>query len=268
LTFFRTKATEFLIRRAVATNSIARKDIVNWEPWSGCYAVSEACRNCYYYGQQSHKTNKNHIVKSTNFDKPLLKTSKGSFKISSGKFVTTCFVSDFFLAEADEWRIKAWAIIKQRPDLTFLILTKRIDRFLYSLPSDWGDGYDNVVIGCTIENQKEADYRLPLFSSFPIKRRFVSCVPLLERVNLLPYLSEIEHITVGGELGRNARECEYDWVLDIREQCISANSTFWFKNTGTRFRRDGVVKIINSAKQNGHARKCGINIDKNMAAKS
>ena len=56
-------------------------------------------------------------------------------------------------------------MIRERTDIDFLILTKRIDRFLVSLPPDWGTGYDNVNIGCTVENQKMADYRLPLFLS-------------------------------------------------------------------------------------------------------
>lgn len=77
--------------------------------------------------------------------------------------VYTCFTSDFFLEEADEWRAEAWAIIRERCDLSFLIPTKRIDRFRVSLPSDWGDGYDHVAIACTVENQDRANYRLPLF---------------------------------------------------------------------------------------------------------
>jgi len=101
----------------------------------------------------------------------------------------------------------------------------------------------NVNIGCTIENQQLADYRLPLFLSYPIKRRFIACAPLLGPVTLSPYLDGIEHVTVGGETGRAARECNYDWVLDIREQCVQAGVPFWFKNTGTLFRRDGTIFI-------------------------
>lgn len=81
-----------------------------------------------------------------------MKNAKGEYHIKPGKIVATCFATDFFLPEADEWRKEAWAMIKERSDLDFLILTKRIDRFLESLPSDWGDGYDNVNIGCTVEN--------------------------------------------------------------------------------------------------------------------
>ena len=109
-------------------------------------------------------------------------------------------------------------------------------------------GYDNVNIGCTVENQELADHRLPLFLSYPIKRRFIACAPLLEAIDLTPYLHGVQHVTAG-ETGRDARVCDYDWVLNIREQCAKANVTFWFKNTGSLFRRDGVVEKINPFEQ-------------------
>ena len=151
-------------------------------------------------------------------------------------------------------------MIKERQDIDFLILTKRIDRFPVSLPSDWGGGYENVNIGCTVENQKSADYRLPLFLSYPIKRRFIACAPLLEAIDLTPYLHGVEHVTVGGETGREARECDYDWVLDIRKQCIEAKVTFWFKNTGSFFKRNGAVEKVNPFKQTSMAKELKIDI--------
>ena len=186
--------------------------------------------------------------------------AKGEYNIKGNKILATCFATDFFLPEADEWRQEAWAIIKQRPDIEFLILTKRIDRFLISLPSDWGEGYENVNIGCTVENQENADYRLPLFLSYPIKRRFIACAPLLGPIDLTAYLHGVEHVTVGGETSREARICNYDWVLDIREQCVKANVTFWFKNTGALFKQDDIVKKINPFKQTTVAKELGINI--------
>ena len=233
---------------------------MNWEPWTGCYKVSDGCTYCYFYGPYSKRYGQNTVHKAEEFEKPLMKTAKGAYKIQSGKIVATCFASDFFIAEADEWRHEAWAMIKERQDLEFLILTKRIDRFMVSLPEDWGDGYDNVNIGCTVENQKLADYRLPLFLSYPIKRRFVACAPLLGEVDLTPYLHEIEHVTVGGETGREARECDYSWVLNIREQCAKAGVTFWFKNTGSFFRKDGGLHKVNPFKQSSLAKELGINI--------
>lgn len=231
---------------------------MNWEPWSGCYKVSDGCTYCYFYGPYSKRYGQNTIEKTGEFDKPLQKTSKGEYRIASGKIVATCFASDFFIAEADEWRKEAWAMIAERQDLEFLILTKRIDRFCESLPADWGEGYGNVNIGCTVENQEIADYRLPLFLSYPIKRRFVACSPLLSPIDLSPYLGGIEHVTVNGETGREARECDYDWVLSIREQCIKANVTFWFKSTGSLFRRDGVTQKVNPFKQGSLAKELDI----------
>jgi protein gp37 len=233
---------------------------MNWEPWSGCYKVSDGCTYCYFYGPYSKRYGLNNVKKTDEFDKPVAKTARGTPKIQSGKIVATCFATDFFIAEADGWRAEAWAMIKERSDLEFLILTKRIDRFEVSLPSDWGDGYDNVNIGCTVENQEIADYRLPLFLSYPVKRRFIACAPLLGAIDLSPYLGGIKHVTVGGETGREARECDYDWVLDIREQCVKAGITFWFKNTGSFFKREGVVQKNNPFKQNSAAKELGINI--------
>jgi len=199
-------------------------------------------------------------VKTTDFDKPILKTAKNKYKIQSGKTVATCFASDFFIPEADEWRNDAWTMIKERPDLDFMILTKRIERFYVSLPGDWGDGYDNVYIGCSVENQAMADLRLPLFLSLPVKRRFVACSPLLGPVNLSSYLKSIHHVTVNGESGREARLCDYDWVLDIRKQCEEFGITFWFKGTGSLFKHDGIIKKINPYKQGSIAKEFNINI--------
>lgn len=233
---------------------------MNWEPWTGCYKVSDGCTYCYFYGPYSKRHGQNDVVKTNEFYKPIAMTAKGTPKISDGKIVATCFASDFFIPEADEWRDEAWAMIKSRPDLEFLILTKRIERFGVSLPPDWGDGYENVNIGCTVENQELADYRLPLFLSFPIKRRFIACAPILSSINLSSYLDGIEHVSVGGETGREARVCDYDWVLHIREQCVKAGITFWFKNTGSFFKRNGEIQKVNPFKQNSVAKELGINI--------
>lgn len=54
--------------------------------------------------------------------------------------------------------------MKERSGLHFLFLTKRIERFMDCIPDDWGDGYENVTVGCTIENQDRADFRLNIFS--------------------------------------------------------------------------------------------------------
>ena len=233
---------------------------MNWEPWTGCYKISDGCTNCYFYGPHAKRHGQNMIQKTDKFDWPIRMNAKGEYNIKGNKILATCFATDFFLPEADEWRKEAWAIIKRRSDIDFLILTKRIDRFLVSLPNDWGEGYENVNIGCTVENQKLADYRLPLFLSYPIKRRFIACSPILEKIDLTRYLHGVQHVTVSGETGREARECNFDWILDIREQCIKSNVTFWFKNTGSIFRKGNVVQKVNPFKQTTVAKELDINI--------
>ena len=233
---------------------------MNWEPWTGCYRISDGCANCYFYGPHAKRYGQNTILKTDQFDWPIRRNAKGEYNIKGNKILATCFATDFFLPEADEWRGEAWAMIRERADIDFLILTKRIDRFPVSLPPDWGDGYDNVNLGCTVENQRLADSRLPLFLSYPIKRRFIACSPLLEAIDLSAYLHGVDHVTVGGETGRDARVCDYDWVLALREQCAKAGKTFWFKTTGSLFRRNGVVEKINPFKQGNTAKALGIDI--------
>lgn len=92
------------------------------------------------------------------------------------------------------------------------------------------------------------------------KRRFIACAPILEAIDISPYLHGVDHVTVGGETGREARECDYDWVLAIWEESIKANVTFWFKNTGSLFKRNGIVEKVNPFKQTGMAKELGINI--------
>lgn len=234
-----------------------------WNPWHGCHKLSEGCRLCYIYrGDKRRGVDTSIVTKTPNFDVPIRKNKKGEYKIPAGKTVYTCFSSDFFIEEADIWRDEAWSMIRERSDLHFLMITKRIDRFMDCIPDDWGDGYDNVTICCTVENQACADYRLPIYKSVPIKHKVIVCTPLLERIDLTNYLdSSIEQVTVGGESGPDAKVCDFDRVLEIRELCIKHNISFWFKETGSNLLKDGQLYKIPYKLQHSQARKSGLNID-------
>lgn len=212
-----------------------------WNPWHGCHKLSEGCLNCYVYRIDAMYGRKPDEVKPTGqFWLPIQKTKTGEYKYhkNPNEYVMTCFTSDFLLPEADIWRIDAWKMMKERADLKFMFVTKRIDRLESVLPNDWGDGYDNVHITCTIESQRTANYRLPIFDSLPIKERSICIEPILEPINL--NLNSMKHkpmhVLVGGESGSNARECRLSWIHDIRNQCIDACiENFWFKQTGANF---------------------------------
>lgn len=232
-----------------------------WNPWHGCKKISPGCKNCYVYriDKRHGREDSGEVRKTGNFNLPVKKKRDGSWKIPPGSEVYTCFTSDFLLEEADEWRKECWEMIKQRPDCTFIFFTKRIDRLKDNLPDDWGDGYPNVVVGCSVENGKMADLRLPIFNSLPIKHRLIIAAPLLEKIDLLPYLNDgIAQVSVGGESGNEARVCDYDWVLDIKRQCDEKNVPFTFHQTGANFRKDGRIYRIERRFQHSQAKKAGI----------
>lgn len=214
-----------------------------WNPWHGCHKYSAGCANCYvFYLDKKRDKDANIVAKSkTNFNLPLKKRRDGSFVIQSGSEVAVCFTSDFFIDEADEWRNEAWEIIKCRQDVNFLICTKRVERIEQCLPSDWGDGYGNVILAATCENQKEADARLPVFLNIPSKRRYILIAPILEYVNLNKYLNKdkINRVSVGGESYENARACDFEWIKRIYSDCKSAGVLFDFHQTGSNFIKEG-----------------------------
>ncbi|MCI8589998.1 MAG: DUF5131 family protein [Clostridiales bacterium] len=210
-----------------------------WNPWRGCIKCSDGCKYCYIHkGDSKRNINTNEIVRTKDFNKPIEKLKNGNYKMKAG-IVYLCFSTDFLIEEADEWRNECWQMIKERNDCTFLFLTKRIDRFMHCIPNDWGTGYDNVVVCCTIENQKNADYKLSIFSDLPIKHKCITAQPLLEKIEIENYLDTIELVVVGGESDYHARPLDYNWVLDIREQCIRKNVSFEFRQCGTYFIKDG-----------------------------
>lgn len=171
-----------------------------------------------------------------------------------------CFSTDFLIEEADEWRTECWVMIKMRPDLHFLFLTKRIDRFLECIPEDWGDGYDNVTVGCTVENMRQLHYRLDIFADLPIKHKNIICQPLLEGLDIEKYLPDIELVVVGGESDRNARPLDYAWVLDIREQCRRQCVRFEFRQCGTHFIKDGKQYTLATKDLCAQAKRADINL--------
>ena len=137
--------------------------------------------------------------------------------------------------------------------------TKRIDRLSECLPGDWGAGYEHVTIGCTVENQRMADYRLPIFQKLPIRHKIIVCAPLIGPIDLAPYLGpEIEQVSVGGESGPDARVCDYAWVLSLRDQCAEHDVSFCFHQTGARLLKDGRLYRIRRQFQHTQARKAGI----------
>lgn len=233
--------------------------MTSWNPRRGCKRCSDGCKYCYIHaGDKKRKIDTSNIILTKDFDKPIRKCKNGNYKMKSS-LVYVCFQSDFLIDEMDPYRNEVWKMIKERSDCMFLFLTKRIQRFEQCIPEDWSDGYENVIVGCTIENQKNADFKLSIFKDLKIKHKYIIAQPLLEQINIEKYLENIECVIAGGESNKNARLLDYDWVLNLREQCIEKNVSFTFRQCGTYTKKDGKLYSIPTNLLTKQAKKANIN---------
>lgn len=237
-----------------------------WNPWHGCHKKSTGCLNCYMYRRdEKYGLDSNIVTKTKVFNEGIRKRKDGSYFINDkDDYVYVCMTSDFFIEEADLWRKEIWKMIKERTDLNFYIITKRIERFNVSLPEDWAYGYDNVTICVTVENQEKADERIPILLSLPIKYKEIIHEPMLEKIEIEKYLEtgKIDKVICGGESGENARECNYEWILNTRAQCVKNNVSFYFKQTGAHFIKNNKLYKVPRNKQLLQASKANINFTK------
>lgn len=236
--------------------------MIIWNPWHGCRKISEGCEHCYMYfldGKRGIDTSQ--VVRTQNFNLPLQRDRNGNFKLQSGMQVYVGLSTDFFVEDADEWRQEAWKMMSQRSDIAFLLLTKRAHRILGALPPDWGEGYDNVMLSVTCENQRRADERLPLLLEVPAKHKGFMAAPFIGAIDAERYLAtgQIENVLCGGENYDGARPCHYEWVKSLSEQCSRHDVTFNFIETGTVFvKNQRVYRIPSKHVQSRQAYKSGL----------
>jgi len=110
----------------------------------------------------------------------------------------------------------------------FQVLTKRSQRLL-----DLNDRFrwtDNIWMGVSVENEKYK-FRIDELRRTDAKIKFLSIEPLIGPVGKLN-LKKIDWVIVGGESGPGARPMKKEWVVDIRDQCLSAEVPFFFKQWG------------------------------------
>jgi len=118
----------------------------------------------------------------------------------------------------------------------------------------------NVWLGTTVENQARADERIPHLLAVPAAVRFLSCEPLLERVDLSRWLPAtsgncghcggidgghdrahhgydadghgVDWCIIGGESGSRARPFNIAWARDLVSQCRAAGVAPFVKQLG------------------------------------
>lgn len=206
----------------MGTSSCIEWTEATWNPWHGCLKVSPGCAHCYMYrDKRRYGQDPAFVVRSkTSFDAPL--------KWKAPKMIFTCSWSDFFIAEADQWRADAWEVIRRSPQHTYQVLTKRPERICDHLPDGWP--FQNVWLGVSVENPRFY-WRIETLREIPASVRFLSVEPLLKPMLGLP-LEGISWVVVGGESGPGCRPMKAEWVREIRGQCSRAKVAFFFKQWG------------------------------------
>ena len=222
-----------------------------WNPWMGCHKVSDGCRRCYMYREQTrYGRNPERVLRGkTTWGLPVAMKRHGEFVWPDGDWVQVCSFSDFFHPEADAWRREAFALMQMRAGLQFVIITKRPERIEVCLPEDWGvAGYPNVWLGVSVEHQAAVQERVPRLLYTPARGHVVVCEPVLGQIDLSAWMvvdeedadfwvevygtSRIDWVICGGETGNGARRAEVSAVRGLRDQCARAGVAFEFKRWG------------------------------------
>lgn len=243
-----------------------------FNPWTGCTKVSAACDHCY---AESWARRSGHVEwgphgarrRTKTWDNPIKWNNQA--RLEGKRYRVFCAsladVFDNHRSILPEWRADLWQLIRDTPHLDWLLLTKRPQNIARYLPENWGTGYPNVWLGTTVENQREAERRVPHLLRISAKVHFLSCEPMLGEINLneIAGLSKDEDGTVdvwwdalsgiaydewgtempcnfdlpnsiswvitGGESGPNYRPVNPDWFRSLRDQCADASVPFLFK---------------------------------------
>ena len=210
-----------------------------WNPWRGCTKISPGCKHCYMFrDQRRFGGNPSVVVRTKTWGQPL-KWQRSAARRGAVEMVFTCSWSDWFHEAADPWRDEAWLVVRRCPNLIFQILTKRPERIAGRLPADWGEGYPNVWLGTSIENNDYV-WRADVLRRIPAALRFISAEPLLGPLPDLD-LTGIDWLIVGGESGPDFRPMDKDWVRQLRDRALALGVAFFFKQDAGRHPETGAV---------------------------
>ncbi len=210
-----------------------------FNPWIGCQHVSPGCDHCYAETMMDHRYHrvewgphgKRVRTSEANWRKPL-QWAKNARDNGTRARVFCASLADIFDNRAERvWRADLFDLIRKTPELDWLLLTKRPENCKKMLPSDWEDGYANVWLGTTAEDQKHYDHRWPILSEIPAPVHFISYEPALGPLQV----SEVsarkfpDWVICGGESGPGARYMQPGWARELREECHLFGIAFFMK---------------------------------------
>lgn len=241
-----------------SSNPLRYRDNDGKDVWA-CVKVSSGCSHCYSealarrWNRGGAFTAENMRGLTPYLDEKEMRGILASKEISEKK-VFLCDMTDLFGEWVSDEIIKAIvASLAVRDDVIFQILTKRPERM-----AAYFNGFDvdpngseykriipqNIWLGTSVENQEQADKRIPHLLKCPAAVRFISAEPLLSEIDLwtarfqLPsgglgsafnWGKGIAWCIAGGESGPLARPMQAEWAQSLHDQCKAAEVPFWFK---------------------------------------
>lgn len=215
-----------------------------WNPWIGCTKISPACDHCYAeemmanrYGRVSWGAGEDRSKTSASTWAAPLKWDRDAKASGHHAFVFCLSLGDIWDNEVDpEWRHSAFDVMDRTPNLTYLLLSKRIGNAEKMCSVNAGNRSlpRNAALGATMVNQDEWDRDAPKleYAATVLGARFTfaSIEPILGPIKMTGKIPD--WVIVGGESGREARPAHPDWLRSLRDQCANAGAAFFFKQWG------------------------------------
>ena len=214
-----------------------------WNPLTGCDKVSPGCTNCYAE-RMAHRLKS---MGSPNYSQGFnLSLHEHALRIplqwKKPQMIFVNSMSDLFHKDVPVSFIhQVFSVMREASWHTFQILTKRSGRLLEESPNITWPG--NVWMGVSVETEKYL-HRIEDLRGTGASIKFISFEPLLGRIPILN-LKGIDWVIVGGESGPGARPISEDWIIGIRDNCVSQKVPFFFKQWG------GVRKKTNGRELQG-----------------
>jgi protein gp37 len=217
-----------------------------FNPWIGCTKVSPACDHCYAETLMDKRHGRvkwgGERSRTKTWGAPLMwQRNHLEFKAMHGRRqrVFCASLADVFDNQVPkEWRDDLLALIRQCPDLDWLLLTKRPQNVFKMLPEFWSEIAGRIWLGVSTENQEELDRRhtalTRCFNSPSLawpKVIFASAEPLLGPLVFQPGMV-FKWIITGGETGPGARPSNPEWFREIRDYCAANGVAYLHKQNG------------------------------------
>lgn len=218
---------------------MAEQSAISWtdatfNPWIGCTRVSPACDRCY----AARDNERRKWVDGWGAGVPRRRTKTWGDPIKWNRKATLtgyrprvfcASLADVFDNEVDDaWRFDLWQLLRDTPNLRWILLTKRIGNARKMLPPDWP--FPNAGLMSTLENQDVWDRDYYKLAETPAAWHGVSAEPLLGPINIGD--AKPDWIITGGESGPGFRQLDMDAVRSLRDQCARNGITFHHKQNG------------------------------------